>query len=290
MQLFKLQFFADGAEGGVGGEGAADTVAAQTDIQTEVTDTRTDEQKLADYNALVKGEYKDFYKKDVEKAVKSRFKDHEALSAKAKRADSTEPLLEMLAARYGLQDTSDVQGIIDALDNDDAFYIDEAERNGMTVEQYRKMERLQRDSTMYHRMMRDQAAQQKANETYQGWIDQAEQLQNYYPDFNLDNEVNDEETGERFVSMLSKGIDVKTAYEIIHMDELMGGAMAKTANVVREKTYNEIRTRGMRPSENGGAGNAAAKPMQLDPAKMTKKQRDEYARRAMRGETITFQS
>lgn len=289
MQLFKLQFFADGAEGGVGGEGAAET-GAQTDIQTEVTDTRTDEQKLADYNALVKGEYKDFYKKDVEKAVKSRFKDHEALSAKAKRADSTEPLLEMLAARYGLQDTSDVQGIIDALDNDDAFYIDEAERNGMTVEQCRKMERLQRDSTMYHRMMRDQAAQQKANETYQGWIDQAEQLQNYYPDFNLDNEVNNEETGERFVSMLSKGIDVKTAYEIIHMDELMGGAMAKTANVVREKTYNEIRTRGMRPSENGGAGNAAAKPMQLDPAKMTKKQRDEYARRAMRGETITFQS
>lgn len=289
MQLFKLQFFADGAEGSVGGEGAAET-GAQTDVQAEVTDTRTDEQKLADYNALVKGEYKDFYKKDVEKAVKSRFKDHEALSAKAKRADSTEPLLEMLAARYGLQDTSDVQGIIDALDNDDAFYIDEAERNGMTVEQYRKMERLQRDSTMYHRMMRDQAAQQKANETYQGWIDQAEQLQNYYPDFNLDNEVNNEETGERFVSMLSKGIDVKTAYEIIHMDELMGGAMAKTANVVREKTYNEIRTRGMRPSENGGAGNAAAKPMQLDPAKMTKKQRDEYARRAMRGETITFQS
>lgn len=289
MQLFKLQFFADGAEGGVGGEGAAEA-GAQTDIQTEVTDTRTDEQKLADYNALVKGEYKDFYKKDVEKAVKSRFKDHEALSAKAKRADSTEPLLEMLAARYGLQDTSDVQGIIDALDNDDSFYIDEAERNGMTVEQYRKMERLQRDSTMYHRMMRDQAAQQKANETYQGWIDQAEQLQNYYPDFNLDNEVNNEETGERFVSMLSKGIDVKTAYEIIHMDELMGGAMAKTANVVREKTYNEIRTRGMRPSENGGAGNAAAKPMPLDPAKMTKKQRDEYARRAMRGETITFQS
>lgn len=289
MQLFKLQFFADGAEGGVGGEGAADT-GEQTDIQTEVTDTRTDEQKLADYNALVKGEYKDFYKKDVEKAVKSRFKDHEALSAKAKRADSTEPLLEMLAARYGLQDTSNVQDIIDALDSDDSFYIDEAERNGMTVEQYRKMERLQRDSTMYHRMMRDQAAQQKANETYQGWIDQAEQLQNYYPDFNLDNEVNNEETGERFVSMLSKGIDVKTAYEIIHMDELMGGAMAKTANVVREKTYNEIRTRGMRPSENGGAGNAAAKPMQLDPAKMTKKQRDEYARRAMRGETITFQS
>ena len=289
MQLFKLQFFADGAEGSVGGEGAAET-GAQTDVQAEVTDTRTDEQKLADYNALVKGEYKDFYKKDVEKAVKSRFKDHEALSAKAKRADSAEPLLEMLAARYGLQDTSDVQGIIDALDNDDAFYIDEAERNGMTVEQYRKMERLQRDSTMYHRMMRDQAAQQKANETYQGWIDQAEQLQNYYPDFNLDNEVNNEETGERFVSMLSKGIDVKTAYEIIHMDELMGGAMAKTANVVREKTYNEIRTRGMRPSENGGAGNAAAKPMQLDPAKMTKKQRDEYARRAMRGETITFQS
>ena len=78
MQFFKLQYFAEG-----GGEGGA---PAATGAQTEgITGTNEQsEQKDAealrrsDYESKIKGEYKDYYKQDVEKAIKSRFKDHDA--------------------------------------------------------------------------------------------------------------------------------------------------------------------------------------------------------------------
>ena len=43
----------------------------------------------------------------------------------------------------------------------------------------------------------------------------------------------------------------------------------------------------MRPAENGMSSHPAAQIVK-DPAKMTKEERQEYARRAARGEIITF--
>ena len=288
MQFFKLQYFAEG-----GGEGGA---PAATGAQTEgITGTNEQsEQKDAealrrsDYESKIKGEYKDYYKQDVEKAIKSRFKDHDALVKKAARVDEYTPLMSMLAEKYGIADAEDIKAVMTALENDESFYEEEAMREGLTVEQLKRFKQLERDSKAYQHLLYQNDIEDKARETYSKWVNEAESVKALYPDFDLDAEVNAEETGERFINLLSKGVDVKQAYELIHMDELMSGAMQKTANVVREQTFNEIRTRGMRPSENGGAGNAAAKTGALDPAKMTKAERDKIARRARNGERITF--
>lgn len=288
MQFFKLQYFAEG-----GGEGGAPAAAgAQTegitgaDEQGEQKDAEA--LRRSDYESKIKGEYKDYYKQDVEKAIKSRFKDHDVLVKKAARVDEYTPLMSMLAEKYGIADAGDIKAVMTALENDESFYEEEAMREGLTVEQLKRFKQLERDSKAYQHLLYQNDIEDKARETYSKWVNEAESVKALYPDFDLDAEVNAEETGERFINLLSKGVDVKQAYELIHMDELMSGAMQKTANVVREQTFNEIRTRGMRPSENGGAGNAAAKTGALDPAKMTKAERDKIARRARNGERITF--
>lgn len=59
------------------------------------------------------------------------------------------------------------------------------------------------------------------------------------------------------MGLLRSGVDARTAYEVVHKDEIIGGAMQYTAQRVQEKVVNDIRARGMRPPENGGSGHRA---------------------------------
>ena len=61
---------------------------------------------------------------------------------------------------------------------------------------------------------------------------------------------------------------------------------ATTQRTTKEVTDN-IKAKGMRPTEVGGS--QAGVPLSVDLKNSTKAQRDEWARRAERGETITFQ-
>ena len=109
-----------------------------------------------------------------------------------------------------------------------------------------------------------------------------------YPGLSLEAEANDPETGEQFMRLLSSGVDVRTAYEVIHKDDIISGAMHYTAQKVKEKTVNDIRARGLRPQENGAQGSTAAKVVKSDPKSWTDKDMDEVIRRVAAGERIVL--
>ena len=88
--------------------------------------------------------------------------------------------------------------------------------------------------------------------------------------------------------MLKSGVDVKNAYMVVHMDDIMSGAMQYTAQQISQKTVNDIMARGMRPAENGANSTGAATITKTDPTKFTKKDREEISRRVARGEIITL--
>ena len=90
-----------------------------------------------------------------------------------------------------------------------------------------------------------------------------------------------------FVKLLQMGISVDSAYKAIHMDEMIGGAMAKTASTVREKMSNAIQSRQARPAENG-INQTTSKVFKTDVTKLTRQDREEIERRVMRGEHISF--
>lgn len=80
---------------------------------------------------------------------------------------------------------------------------------------------------------------------------------------------------------------MEDAYKTMHFDEIQS-ATAQASQVITEKAVTDnIRAKGSRPAE-AGLQNQGAFSTHTDVSKLTKQDRAEIARRAARGETITF--
>jgi hypothetical protein len=112
---------------------------------------------------------------------------------------------------------------------------------------------------------------------------QAESTKQIYPSFDLRAEMQN----PKFIDLLRSNIDVRTAYEVIHKDDIIAGAMQFTAKTVEQKLTNKIIAGGARPSENGNSSQGAS-VTKSDVSALTKADRDEIARRVARGEKISF--
>lgn len=114
-----------------------------------------------------------------------------------------------------------------------------------------------------------------AQQQLQSWDAQAKQVRNLYPGFDLGREAQN----RTFRSLLRSGVPVRQAFEVLHMDELRSAAeRAVTAN---------IKAKGARPQENG-AGASSGFTVKDDVSRLTPRDRAELAKRAARGEVITF--
>ena len=117
---------------------------------------------------------------------------------------------------------------------------------------------------------------------YKALESEAEAVKGLYPDFDIRSELQN----PRFRGILrNPEVDMRTAYEIVHHDELFSSAMSAAARVAREKTVEEILSAAARPSDTASvsSGNLSTNVRAL-----SKKEREEFARRARRGERVTF--
>ena len=266
---------------------AAQEGSKKAEPETTVT-SDTAEARKAEFERLVKGEYKDLFDARVQQNINARFKETETYKAKAAQADALTPVLDMLASKYGV-DGSNVDALVKAIQEDDSYYEEEAMNKGLSVEQQKHMKKIERENAEFKRVAQEQQQKANADRIFSQWQQQSDLCKQAYPNFDLRNECSDPQYGSRFLSMLKSGVDVKTAYEVIHKDDILGGAMQYTAQAVQQKTVNDIRARGMRPSENGASGAGAAAIVKTDPKTFTKKDRDEISRRVLRGDrSITF--
>lgn len=290
MDLNLHLFDGDGAGGGAAAPAEGAAPAEQGKVQAGAEQTQTAEPKppvdrKAEFEKLIKGEYKDLFDERAQKMIDTRFKHVKSLEAQVEKAKAFDPVVELLASKYGVDGTN-IDALVKAIEEDNSYYEEEAMRKGLSVEQLKNIKKLERENAAFKRAEEERVRQDNANRIYAQWDQQSAELKALYPNFDLREECNHPETGSRFLSLLKSGVDVKTSYEVIHKDELIGGAMQYAAQSVQEKTINDIRARGMRPAENGGSGNAAATIRKNDPRTWTKKDRDEIARRVMRGERI----
>lgn len=235
------------------------------------------------FEDMIKGDYKDAFHKRTQRILNDRFKQVKTLESQMQQM---EPMLQMLAGKYGVEDPKDYAAIQKAIENDDSYYEAEAAERDMSVAQLKQFKQMERENAQFQRMKQEQAQRENADRIYQGWLQQSEQVKQMYGSFDLRSEIGNPETGEQFMSLLRSGVPVKTAYQCIHMDEIIGGAMQHTAQRVEKQVTDTIRARGMRPQENGSAGNAAATVRKVDPRTFTKKDREEITKRAARGDKI----
>ena len=235
--------------------------------------------RKAEFEKLIKGEYKEDYDKSVQQIIKQRFKQTKQTEEALK---GYEALSDMLAQRYGIE-TRNPAELIKAIENDDGYWESEAEREGISVSQLKRMRALERQNSAFEEARRAQQAQEQANQTYARWTQQAEQLKTVYPDFDLAAESQN----RQFVELLQYNVDMKTAYEVAHHDEIVQRAAAQSAKAAAEKTTQSIAARGTRPAENGLSGQAGV-VVKSDVNKLTGDDINEILKRVARGEKITF--
>ena len=280
------------AEGG-GGEGSGGGTAADAGQQTggenaqgAQPDAAADD---AEYEAFRK-KYEKRLNKDYQnvgqRAFDQRFKDRKQLEEenKAWRAFGAKA-----APRWGTESIDPLE-LTKALDNDESYLQQKADEEGYTLKQYKQ--KVDRDMELYQlraekqeRQEAEQAAireQQRAAMVQRLEAEEA-RVKEVYPTFDLEKEAGNPE----FVKMLKVGISMQRAFETLHMDELMQGAMQYTAAKVQQTTARNIQARQARPDE-GAAAKAAPVTAKTDVNKLTKADREKIAQEVMRGKVITF--
>ena len=304
FRTLDLQLFAEGAggDGGTGADGAtgvtataavsqpkgvksnplADVVygkqAEETTPAAEVVENPT-EDRNAKFEALIKGEYKDLYDQRVQDTVQKRLKGSKETVDKY---NALTPTLEMLAKKYGV-DATDIEALNKAIQDDDAYYEEEALEKGITVEQLKEIRKMEKENAELKRQMEEQNRKDNANKLYAQWMEQAESTKQVYPSFDLRAEMQN----PQFVNLLRSNIDVRTAYEVIHKDDIIAGAMQFTAKKVEQNITNKIIANGARPSENGTSSQSAV-IVKNDVHNLTRAERAEIVKRVQRGAKIEF--
>ena len=294
-----LQLFTEGAGDGGTAQGQGVTAAAAVpQTQGEKSDSSADvRQGIAgdrapaaevptatpDRNALfeqlIKGEYKDLYDAKVQHTIQKRLK---ATRETVDKFNALAPALALLESKYGVA-AGDTEALGKAIQADDAYYQQEAEQREMTVSQLREVKRIEGENARLKAQMQEAQRQETGRKLVSAWLQQAQETGKIYPAFDLRAEMGN----PRFVELLRSNIDVRTAYEVTHKDEIIAGAMEFTAKAVESKLAKSMAASGARPSENGMRSQSAA-VVKSDVSQLTKADRAEIIRRVQRGEKIRF--
>lgn len=272
---------AAGEGGGQEGQQQSSVAGSDKDKQPGVTTTSdTLEARRKAFQDLVNSEeYKEIYTEETQRIINRRFRETQNLEQQVAR---NQPIIDMLMQRYKISD-GDIGKLTAAIENDDAYWSEAAEEAGMSVEQYKQFQKLQRENAALMRDQQQRRSQQAAQQQLQKWYGEAEQVKGVYPSFDLNAEVKN----QQFLSMLKSGVPMQHAYEVVHLDDIKAGVAKMQAKATERQVVDGIRAKGARPQENGTTSQSAF-TVKDDVSKLTKSERAEIARRVARGEIIKF--
>ena len=308
IPMFNLQLFADGGAAGAGADGGtaqgqgvtAGAASQQTKgvksnslaevkygVQPEesapaakVQETIEAQPDLnAEFEKLIKGQYKEQYDSRVQDTIQKRLK---GTKDTVDKYNALTPTLEILANKYGV-DATDIEALNKAIQEDDTFFEEAALNRGMSVKDYKAIMKMERENAELKRQMQEQQTKEKADQLYAQWMQQEKATKQVYPSFDMKTEMQNPE----FVKLLRSNVDVRTAYEVMHKDDIISGAMQFTAKTVESKIAKKIAANGARPAENGMSSQAPSL-VKSDVSQLTKMDIAEISRRVARGEKISF--
>lgn len=312
---FDLQLFAEGGAGAAGGDGGAAagagdatgvTVPAaegrkqrrtnplanvkygvqQEQAQGGVAAANAEAANTIDgeesFEDLIKGKYKSEFDARVQDIIRSRFKQNGEME---ERLNSLNPLLEGLGRLHNI-DPSDIQQLTDVVLNNDALYEEEAMERGMSIEALKAVKQMERENETLKQREQQSIAETRMREHFDKLAKQADEAKQLYPGLDLMAEMQNP-TFARLTAP-GVGVDVRTAYEVVHREQLRGAEMQFAVQKSAERMANAVRANGMRPVENGMNGQQTASPVKTDPRTLTKADRAEIKRRVANGEKIVF--
>lgn len=269
--------------------------AAETKIEQAKDDTLEEDQKPSvqktedkdgEFEKLIKGEYKSEFDKRVQSVIDRRFKDEIARYKNNEKASA--PILDKLYMRYGIK-SGDFSALAAAVDKDNSYLEQQADELGVDVSLLTKtrqaehqMAILKQEQMNLERQRQEMAARRAFDEQMSGFYSQAEEAKAVYPDLDFAQEAKNPD----FMELCLKGVPVRTAYEVIHKDEILGMAMQVSAQKAVKNTVDNIKAKGMRPDENGTTGSGVV--IKNSVSDLNNQEIDELLRRIERGEKVTL--
>lgn len=269
-------------EGGDSGDSiGTDVVYGIQDDGAGAADQQTDPIDIAaafDADIAKGGKYADVFNQRVSSIVQKRIGDSKSMQ---QRYDAQQPLIDALMTKYGAKDIEQLQ---QAIDEDDSFYEEAAFNNGMSVEQYKRFAKMERENAAFHSQIAQQEAQRGAEQTQARWFAEAQALRESFPDFDLNTEI---QSNPQFADNLKRGLSVVDSYRLTHFDDLIGNAQRGAAQIAQQRAAASARQNAARPAENGASVRQAQRVIS-DPNNMSSAQILDAIERARRGEKIRF--
>ncbi len=246
---------------------------------SEAASEKAKADKNADFEKMIRGEYKEQFAARAQNMINQRFKETKQLEAKSQTADA---LMSRLAKRYGVN-ANDTAAILRAAEADESYTEKEANTRGLSVDEMRRVKQLESENAQLRSSAQQREAKDAAQKLYRTWMTDGEKLKQVYPDFDLKTEVKN----PAFAQLIKSGVPLRKAYEANHLEQILGGAMQYTADQVAKGMAARIADRSSRPAENGTTPHAGA-VVKPDVAGLSRADREEIERRVMRGEQILF--
>lgn len=222
---------------------------------------------------------KEIHTEELQRVINRRFKETKGME---KSLADQQPIMDMLAQRYNITD-GDASKILAAIEEDNHYWEALAEEAGLTVEQYKAMKKLERENAQFQRMQQRRQGEQAAQQRLAAWYAESEKVKELYPSFDFQQEATDRD----FLGLLRAGVSVQQAYELRHMEEIKANAAKVAAQTAGAQMAAKIQTKAARPKENGTSSQSAV-IVKNDVHSLSKEDRAEQARRAMRGEKIRW--
>lgn len=199
----------------------------------------------------VKKQFAQFYGEDVHATIDKRFKNQ---ADATKQLERQQKVLDIMMKHANVSTFDELE---EAVTSDELEA--EASEKDIPVEVLRQLKDLEAANAQHNEEMQ----QAKNREYISGLIQQGQELQKIYPDFDIIRELNE---NPRFVQLTSPavGLSVEEAFNAIHGKDVQAQILAYGVQAGKDQTAKAIRANGMRPVEGAnrggrsGAGTAAA--------------------------------
>lgn len=226
--------------------------------------------KDAEFDALIEGEYKEQFSKKVQKIISKRLREVKELK---ETKDRNTQFVESLLKKFDIED-GDTQKLERMIDEK------MAKDNHNTQEKHTELlRRLIAENNFLKKRREEELASIERHNRAAQLREQAEETKKVYPEFDFEEEIKNPE----FCRLLKVGVNMKNAYEVVNLNTILD----KNSKTAERKVVDSIRSKGNRPVENGSEG-ASGILLSGNASKLTKKQRAELAKRAAKGERISF--
>lgn len=227
-----------------------------------------------------------YYGADVKTAVNDRFKNqadaNRQLEETNKQLEAIQPMLQVLMKKAGTESVEELSKLV--LD-DDSLYEDAAEEMGLTVEQYKKYKATEDENAKLKAEKQKAEEQQQLMQHIDGIRQQAQELKQVFPDFDLDAEMHNPE----FVkATMPGGLSVKQAYYALHGDEIIPQLMALGVQQGRNQISRSLQANAARPVEGASRSGSVGGVQPSGRETMTDDMYERIKNRTLRGENVVL--